>query len=146
MQVLNLVFFFLGTMVVIILGLGGDFSASVMLNVPYIAICPIILLTYLMGMAQGFCGAIQEDKCCMIANTVLTTITAFFLVVLLLVSAAILGTVKDELQKHCEKKPTSFEFIYLDSYDQNILKKGSAKHFCGPDCLCHLPTTPIFTH
>ncbi len=143
---LNLVFFFLLTLTVIIIASVDDFSGSVMLNAPYIAFGILVLVPYLIGMVSGFCGAIKEDKYCMITNTVLITIATFFLMILLISSAAIVGTVEDQLQKHCENKATSIDFDFLDVYDQNIINMGNENHFCEPDCACRLPTTPIFTH
>lgn len=93
------------------------------------------------GIVQGFCGSIKEDKYCMIVNLVSVSLAGFFLFILTMASAGVLGNIRDNLQTYCNGGTPGFSTRGLDFYDGSIVKLGESGRFCHvTDCTCTLFT------
>lgn len=73
------------------------------------------------GVVQGFCGSIKEDKYCMLVHLVTTSVAGFLLLIIVITSAGFLGSVKDDLQNYCDGKDVPFTTRGLDFYENTIL-------------------------
>ena len=108
----------------------------------------LVLVSVSIGVAQGFCGSIKEDKYCMIVHLVATTCACFFLFILVITAGGLAGSIRDGLQDYCDNKSTSFSTRGFDYYDKAITALGENDIFCNSnsECECTLPSIGTVEH